>query len=201
MLQLLLGTVSNLIGFTACVVLTYFSFRIGRLGEKRAFLYSVGAFLLSIAFLIYGITFSMGLTALIVYKVRISLHQFFVYWKIVSLLILLGYFLLGLSYFFHTLQRLLLGALILPLVFSMIMIETMNTILAFGLFIVVMYNLAKSKQQKGYFTFFAYCLLLVSQLMIVWGIQHSLQVYYWGIVMRGGGFAPLLLVALKSESG
>lgn len=198
MLPYLLGASSNLVGFTSCAVISYFAIRVGRLGDRRVLLYGFGSFLIAIAFLIYGISLSINLLAILYYHTSLPTDYFISFWKIASLCILFGYGLIGVSY--TTLQfwsGMLLAVPALPYTISMLGIETTGIFLSLYLLVLISYTTIKTGKKEGFLSVFGYLLLFLAQCVILWGLLNgSDTLFLWGIALRGVGFIPMLLVAL-----
>lgn len=200
MLVFLLGTISNLIGFTASLILGVFSFRVGRLGDKRAYLFSLGGFLLSFGFLVYGVTFSIEVSALLRYQAPLSFEYFHSYWYIAAFLFLFGYLLLAVSYTIHSARTLIPYVAPFFSFLPFLMVEQLGTLLTFYLFIIVTFNTWQSKQKFVGYSSLGYLFFFIAQVITTSGIASSSQLFYWGIVLRGIGSIPLLLVALRSKA-
>lgn len=199
-LPYLLGAFSNLVGFTSCTVIAYFAFRVGRLGDRRVFLYGVGSFLIAIAFLIYGISLSINLFAIFYYHALLSTNYFVSFWKIASLCMLLGYGLIGGSYTMHRVWRAMLLALpALPFTISMLGIEATGIFLSFYLLFLISFTTIKTGRKEGFLSVFGYLLLFLAQCLTTWGLLNGTwTLFLWGVALRGIGFIPILLVALTT---
>lgn len=199
MLSLILGTFANMIGFTSCIVIAFFSFRVGRLGDTRTFLFFFGFSFISIGLLIYGISFSVDLITLLQYEMTLPLETFVPYWKFASSLIIVGYVLLSISYSIQSFKRSLVSTPFLLSMFSTSTIESIGSLLTLYLLILVSYSAKKVKSRKVSLTITTYGILFVSQLLIMGGLfTEGYSFFLWGLVLRGMGFLPLLLVALSS---
>lgn len=200
MLVFLLGAISNLLGFTSSLILAVFSFRVGQLGDKRAYLFSLGGIFLSFGFLVYGLTFSIEVSAVLRYQASLSFDYFFSYWYITAFLFLSGYLLLAVSYTIHS-ARIRIPYLV-PFFsfFSFLMIERLGILLTFYLFTIVVFNTWQTRQKFIGHSSLGYLFFFIAQVMTSLGISINSQLFYWGIVLRGVGSIPLLFVALRSRS-
>lgn len=200
MLVFLLGAILNLIGFTSSLILGVFSFRIGRLGDKRAYLFSLGGILLSFGFLVYGLTFTIEVSAMLRYQVTLSFDYFFSYWYFAAFLFLLGYLLLACSYTMHSVKIRIpyLAPLFLGLPF--VRIEHLGVLLTVYLLFIVSFNTWRTRQKIIGHSSLGYFFFVIAQILLSVGLSSNLQLFYWGVVFRGIGSVPLLLVALSSGS-
>lgn len=191
------GATSNFLGVIACAVISYFSFKLGRLGIKRAFLLTLGCLSISIGLFIYGLTFLSWILGFTGFAKALPKP----YWMYASLLILCGYFLFVFSYTIQTLRSPFqtVTPLLAPLII-MTTFEGMATILTLYLLLLVAYNTGKRGGRIGPLTVTSFFLFFLAQMIITMGLLLShLQYFLLGVTIRGFGFLPLLLVTLKSS--
>lgn len=198
MLLSIIGMVSNLVGFTSCIVISVSSFRVGRWGNRRALLFFLASVLLGVGLIIYGVFFSMRLMALLLYNVSLSLQSFPHYLHVASLMFFLGYLFTAIAYTMQSFKKKMISATILPL-FSMVSMDGGSILLTFYVFLLTSFNVRKSEGRRGYLSMLAYFLLSIAQVIVSLGLLYEFStLFLWGTTLRGVAFFPLLIIALRS---
>ncbi len=198
MLLGLFGATSNLIGFVSCMMVAFYAFKLARLGTRRAFYLSIGSLIIGIALMIYGISFSFSLLVsnLFVRRPPLLLRL----WLLSSLLMLIGYLLLAVSYTVHSFRNpFALSLLVIPSIMRIATLEIISTVLVLYLLLLIAYNTGKRGGRVSPLTVLSFFLLFTSQLVISLGLFRAFKYFLLGVAMRGVSFLPLLLVALESR--
>lgn len=195
MILMAVGTATNLVGALSSAVIAYFSFKLGRWGNKRAYLLSIGSLLISLGLLIYSFIFLRLVVGTLPYNSSLLL----LFGKYASFFILVGFFLLVCSYTIQSLQTPFQTTPFLAPIILLGMVEMMSTLLTLYLLLLIAYNTGKQGGRVGPLTVFSFFLLFTAQMIITAGfILPYIPFFFLGATIRGFAFLPLLIVTIKS---